>query len=431
MSEKNEDRSHHPPSSKKEAPALLESLIVWCASAAEIKKVSQIDPGAPFFHIREEWGDRFILWEILSPWVRDLLGIDAFYPDELDARSTPRILAEYLAKRIQSPDKEAFSLKKYENIQDGWTSKRLKHIPGLNDDFAEYDGAEKVEEPTVFILTCPRSGSTLFRSMLAGHSHIQAPPELHLLQFDSMKSRERIIVAKKRQWMLAGLFQALEQQMGLSKDQSFQYVSQLTRRDLPIPKIYKHLHATNPKKFLLDKSPSMSRKLSWLRRAEQIFVNPLYLFITRHPCAVMESIVRTRMDPAEDMPTRRSQSAWSDAEGVWNTTNRNIINFLGEVPQQRWLQLSYEDLVRNPESEQGRVANFLDIPFEQAILCPYSGDRQIEGIGDPNISKRNRIDPGLADSWRSKPLPPPLSAETMNLAAKLGYELEESLGINS
>src|SRR5260370_35453379 len=42
----------------------------------------------------------------------------------------------------------------------------------------------------VYILTAPRSGSTLLRVMLAGHPRLFCPPELNLLGFETMRERE-------------------------------------------------------------------------------------------------------------------------------------------------------------------------------------------------------------------------------------------------
>ncbi|MEO1467175.1 MAG: KR domain-containing protein, partial [Cyanobacteria bacterium J06633_1] len=44
--------------------------------------------------------------------------------------------------------------------------------------------------PAAFILSSPRSGSTLLRVMLAGHPGLSSPPELHLLPFATMQERE-------------------------------------------------------------------------------------------------------------------------------------------------------------------------------------------------------------------------------------------------
>src|SRR3954466_6093857 len=43
--------------------------------------------------------------------------------------------------------------------------------------------------PAVFVLSPPRSGSTLFRVMLAGHPGLFAPPELELLSFNTLAER--------------------------------------------------------------------------------------------------------------------------------------------------------------------------------------------------------------------------------------------------
>ena len=41
----------------------------------------------------------------------------------------------------------------------------------------------------IFVLSPPRSGSTLFRVMLAGHPELFAPPELELLPFETLADR--------------------------------------------------------------------------------------------------------------------------------------------------------------------------------------------------------------------------------------------------
>src|SRR5205823_4379308 len=40
----------------------------------------------------------------------------------------------------------------------------------------------------VFVLSSPRSGSTLLRVMLAGHRDLFSPPELHLLPYDDLRA---------------------------------------------------------------------------------------------------------------------------------------------------------------------------------------------------------------------------------------------------
>ena len=56
------------------------------------------------------------------------------------------------------------------------------------------------EQAAVFILSPPRSGTTLLRVMLAGHSRLFAAPELQLLNFDTLAQRRAALVGRYSPW---------------------------------------------------------------------------------------------------------------------------------------------------------------------------------------------------------------------------------------
>ncbi|MGH7929984.1 MAG: sulfotransferase, partial [Candidatus Binatia bacterium] len=60
----------------------------------------------------------------------------------------------------------------------------------------------------VFILSPPRSGSTLLRVMLAGHARLFAPQELELLSFDTLQDRKATFSGRNSFW-LEGTIRAL------------------------------------------------------------------------------------------------------------------------------------------------------------------------------------------------------------------------------
>ncbi len=67
-----------------------------------------------------------------------------------------------------------------------WNKARKKKGPG------EALSPEERNPSMLFLLSSPRSGSTLLRAMLAGHPALFSPPELHLLTFYSMKQSKKI-----------------------------------------------------------------------------------------------------------------------------------------------------------------------------------------------------------------------------------------------
>ncbi len=62
--------------------------------------------------------------------------------------------------------------------------------------------------PAIFVLSPPRSGSTLLRVMLAGHPRLFAPPELELLSFQTLGERYAAFAGRNAFW-LEGLLRAL------------------------------------------------------------------------------------------------------------------------------------------------------------------------------------------------------------------------------
>ena len=103
--------------------------------------------------------------------------------------------------------------------------------------------------------------------------------------------------------------------------------------------------------------------------------------------------------------------------------------FAQEVAPERHRLVRYEDLVRDPQGVMREVCDFLQLPFDEAVVNPYDGrkDRMMGGIGDPNILQHSGIDPKLGDAWRDVRLPRVLDDTTKALAEQFGYELPEQL----
>jgi len=78
-----------------------------------------------------------------------------------------------------------------------------------------------------------------------------------------------------------------------------------------------------------------------------------------------------------------------------------------------------------------QVCQTLGVPFDEATLDPYEGDRMREGpkgarpVGDPNMANRGRIQPELATSWLEGFDPNSVGPETWTMAAEMGYDLAE------
>ncbi|MBD2580663.1 type I polyketide synthase [Oscillatoria sp. FACHB-1406] len=275
-----------------------------------------------------------------------------------------------------------------------------------------------------FILSSPRAGSTLLRVMLAGHPDLASPPELHLLPFDTMGERESELGLSH---LGEGLQRALMELQGMDGDAAEDLVAKLTAENRSIPEVYAQLQTLAGERLLVDKSPTYAFHRETLERAEAMFSGAKYVHLARHPYAVIESFCRLRMDK---LVGTGQENPFQLAESIWTKSNQNIIEFFEGIEAERHYLLHYEALVKNPEVEMQKLCDFLEIPYNEALLEPYQGKRMTDGVkersmsvGDPNFLKRDRIDAKLADTWQTIELPQPLSETTQQVARSLDYDL--------
>ena len=279
--------------------------------------------------------------------------------------------------------------------------------------------------PAAFILSSPRSGSTLLRVMLAGHPSLSSPPELHLLPFDTMAEREAELGVSQLGEGLKRAFMALK---GIDLAQSQEIVEEAIANNLSIAEIYHQLQQLAGDRLLVDKSPTYASDRETLDKAEAIFDGAKYIHLVRHPYAVIESFARMRMDKL----VGSNSDPYQLAELIWRDSNQNIIDFASNIDSDRYHLVYYEDLVSKPREVLTGICKFLEIPFDEAVLTPYQGDRMTDGVnakamslGDPNFLNHRKIDARLAETWKKIELPANLGTYTQQLAKQLKYELPQ------
>jgi len=147
----------------------------------------------------------------------------------------------------------------------------------------------------VFVLSAPRSGSTLFRAMLGGHSRLFAPPELFLLNFDTLADRKNWFAGAQR-LHLEGNTRAVMQIKGQSLPEVEALLDGLEARALPTQDYYRMMQGWLGDRILIDKTPFYGIDIETLRRAEDWFEEPLYIHLTRHPYGMVRSFEEARLE---------------------------------------------------------------------------------------------------------------------------------------
>ncbi|MEL7419790.1 MAG: alpha/beta fold hydrolase [Cyanobacteria bacterium J06555_3] len=350
--------------------------------------------------------DSLMVMEAINQLKTDLKLI--LYPREFYERPHIEQLASYLAAEFATAHRQAAEIAQ---------SPRKPNQPNLS--------TTKLP-PAAFILSAPRSGSTLLRVMLAGHPGLSSPPELHLLPFETMQSREAELGLSQLGEGLKRAFMALKD---IDAAASQELVDRLITENTSVQEVYQQLQHLAGDRLLVDKSPSYASNRATLERGEEIFEGAKYIHLVRHPYAAIESFARMRMDK---LVSAGDADPYELAELIWRDSNQNILNLAQDIDPERYHLVYYEDLVSQPQSVLKGICQFLGVPFDQAVLTPYQGDRMTDGVsdtamslGDPNFLNHQTIDANLANAWRDIKLPKTLGTYTQQLAQQLKYELPQ------
>jgi len=281
-------------------------------------------------------------------------------------------------------------------------------------------------ESAAFILSTPRAGSTLLRVMLGGHTALFCPPELHLLPFETMADRDTALAGS---FLGEGLERAYMELEGVDAKAARAMGEKQANDRWSVAEAYRFIQDQAGDRMLVDKSPSYAADIENVHRAEAWFDAPKYILLTRHPYAVIESMVRHRF---HQMLGAGDSDPPAFAERVWAVLNQNMCAIAEEIGPKRCQWVRYEDLVEDPDRVSKELCGFLGVPYDPRIVSPYEGDRMTDGVhaesvqlGDPDFHTHSSVDRSLARRWEVNSPHYNLSAETITLAAKIGYELKE------
>jgi acyl-CoA synthetase (AMP-forming)/AMP-acid ligase II len=298
---------------------------------------------------------------------------------------------------------------------------------------------EEASEPrirrAVFILCPPRSGSTLLRTMLAGHPMLFAPPELELLQFSTLDQRTAFFSGPHR-FRLGGVLRAVMQIKHCDERTAARIVRECEDARMSVPQFYGLIQEWLGGRMLVDKSPSYALSEEVLERAERYFDDALYIHLLRHPNAMIHSFEQVKLHLTTEVffSSKPDCSPRVLAELLWLISHENILSFLGRVPAERRHTISFEHLVSEPRAAMEGVCDSLGVDFVVDLLQPYqdSQHRMADGlgelapmIGDPRFHVHQTIDSTVADRWKLHHVDYPLGSLTWEMAERLGYPRHE------
>lgn len=228
-----------------------------------------------------------------------------------------------------------------------------------------------VTSQPIFLLSLPRSGSTLVQRVLASTPGISTTPEPWFLLPQIYALRERGVEAEYVQVSSARAIRGFADHLpnGMADYHA-------TLRDFAL-RLYDLAANGSQDRYFLDKTPRYHLIVDELF---ELFPEARFVFLWRNPLAVAASIVETWADG------RWAVDRWHVDlfDGVTNLTD----GF--RAHEGAALSVRFEDLVGEPLEAWPRLFAHLDLPFDPAVLSAFS-ELRLEGrMGDPTGVDRYR-----------------------------------------
>jgi hypothetical protein len=248
---------------------------------------------------------------------------------------------------------------------------------------------EKIKNiPMFFILGRPRTGSTLLRTLFDAHPSVIIPQEWPMLLLLQMQFGQVTFWDKAK---LEAFYDALFQPLripawsirnwpGLDSAELRRHILECEgnhRLETLIRVVYWHYSSFFGKTDILligDKNPATSNHPEMLIR---MFPEAKFIHLLRDYRDNLVSMLGVDFEmPNVGLLTYR-----------WKYSFRVISKAARKNPDQ-YITLRYEDLVRHPEEEFGRLCRFLDLPVHDEIFSFHERKAEIEASYPPEIIRK-------------------------------------------
>jgi len=274
----------------------------------------------------------------------------------------------------------------YDPVETEVINERIREV--FTRGFIEEQGGRGCPDPDpIFIVGLPRSGSTLIEQILASHSQVEGTAELpdvgRVIGELSSKSGDEVYPEAARKLDAAG-WRAL--------GESYLRRTQRHRHGLP---------------RFTDKMPNNFPSVGFIHL---ILPNAKIIDARRHP---LDSCFGTWKQHFA-----HGQTFSYDLEeiGEYYLEYRRMMRHWQQVLPGRVLEIRYEDMVRDQESQTRRLLDYCGLPFEGACLRFYETERPVRTASSEQV--RQPIYSSSVNHWRN------FREELAPLMEILGHELD-------
>ena len=234
----------------------------------------------------------------------------------------------------------------------------------------------------VFILSPPRSYSTVSLALLAGHPMMFGFPETLLFLAPTVgdlidicayePAMQRVAAADRTPAVFAasrlkGVARAIAQlhEASLQEDavlRAFEWL--FDRRQLSTAEVMAYLLGLASPLVGVEKTPDITRAGQALNRCMSSYPEARYLHLTRHPVSSQRSMReawRPEHGPDEFSAPRNVMQ--------WYSSHLRIIQALDKLPRDQWMRVRAEDLLGAPHIWLPRILAWLQLEWDDRIIA--------------------------------------------------------------
>jgi len=262
----------------------------------------------------------------------------------------------------------------------------------------------------IFLISQPRSGSTMLQAILGSHPEIHtcsepwiALPFIYALKRDGSEFEFDGQLSKKA---INAFFKA----NGISDEL---YKSALNSF---LTTFYNEALNKSGKRFFLDKTPRYYEIASDLIN---IFPTARFIVLYRHPLSVLNSILKTWVKGDIDKLFYFSRDLL--------VAPKKLTEFVAEYHQNICL-VRYEDLVSSPETEIEKICKYIGVEFLEEIINYKAESDWV--YGDKNFLEKKAPDLKSIDSWQKQLADEHATNFSFYYLRELGEEIYNALGYN-
>ncbi|MCI5148348.1 MAG: sulfotransferase [Candidatus Electrothrix sp. MAN1_4] len=261
----------------------------------------------------------------------------------------------------------------------------------------------------IFLISQPRSGSTMLQLMLAGHPDIATTSE-PWIALHPLFALKQGIDAKYDTGIARLALKEFLQQSGVNEVFYKKKVNDF------LSSFYSQAIKHQQKKYFLDKTP---RYYLIIDDLIEIFPKAKFIILHRHPLAVLNSIIKTWVK--DDLKRL----------GLFKDDLLLAPKYLTGASKKysdRIYSIKYEDFVESPEMTLDKVCNYLGIKYHEN-MSEYSKRIPNWKLGDPTgIHKSSRPFNDSLQSWKKGFESPNLKLMAHSYVKELGQGVVEEMG---